>query len=131
MKIRKFNEGIEPGHMTLQYLFDSADQIVGINLDNERSLKWLEEHHNLENDFTFSDHSLQKFDGGYFIWPANNFNWGFLFVYVGDSDTPKAIIYVGELFNPFAFKNMIICPGRDYVVAYDWQTGEYKKHAIR
>lgn len=131
MKIKRFNEKVEPGHMTLQYVFDSAEQVVGFNMDNTDNVEWLNRNYSLENDFTFEEYALKRFDGGYFIWPANNFNWSFMFVYVGDSETPKAIINVGELFNPFVFQNMVIAPGRDYVIAYNWKTGESKKEAIR
>jgi len=36
-----------------------------------------------------------------------------------------------ELMNPFEFKNIVVMPGRDYVICYDLITGETKKAHIR
>ena len=71
---------------------------------------------------------ITTFEGGYFIW---DFKKQLAVIFEGDSDIPKSVLMVYELFNPFVFKNMIVLPGRDYIICYDVATGEYGKNHIR
>lgn len=50
---------------------------------------------------------------------------------VVESGVPTTIIREYELFNPFIFNDIIICPGHDSITCYNIETGESKTGHIR
>jgi len=74
---------------------------------------------------------------------ANNTGWGsikngfstidesYVIIYEGETTTPIAIIREYELMNPFAFGDVIICPGHDSITCYNRVTKESRCQNIR
>ncbi len=76
--------------------------------------------------------TVERISAKNFIKPIENgiidLDW---FVIVFKEYKPVAIISQYEMMNSFVFKNVVVCPGRDSIVCYDIESGEYKKEHIR
>jgi len=53
------------------------------------------------------------------------------FVVILKSGQPHALLHVGEMMNPFEFGDIVVAPGRDYILCYNLKTDERKKAYIR
>jgi hypothetical protein len=50
---------------------------------------------------------------------------------IGKMNDPEAIIFEYELFKPFIFDNIVVCPGHDSVTCYSLETKNYATNYIR
>ena len=133
--LNKFNESDdfiqEPidGHIrptvTWQMLLDAADELKG----DEETIGYFIE--TIERHITRKGIDVRNNQAGYFNKPFNFLLVSEQYVVILKVGKPYEVIKCYGLMNPFEFKNIIIMPGRDYVVCYDLVTGETKRAAIR
>ena len=120
MKIRKFNERIESGHATYEYIHGAAefknyeDGFEGDLYPNGEG----------GAEFVFRDSEVRQIPNwGYYI---EKFNRGVVYLFQNDSETPKAILEIYELHGTSIFENMFIMHGHENILLYNLETGSYK-----
>lgn len=55
---------------------------------------------------------------------------GEMLVVFDENLAPVALLWVGDMMNPFVFGDVVIAPGHDYIACYNKSTGEFTKQHI-
>lgn len=133
--LKKYNESTDNPDMlpTYQDILDmiAAKQLKFVNCDEDRITSHINrvKDYNSERFPNFLERPISTYartnDSVYLI------SMGDSFCVVVESGTPTTIIGEYELFNPFLFGEIVICPGHDSITCYNMETGESKTGHIR